>query len=97
MFLEWRGNGLIALSVLVFMCIPCVSLIGDKYQPVGWLIGGVIGLIGGPLCIRYGRRWNETGTYHSMYWVPLQGWGYIFLALAIFLLVAGAVGFVKIL
>lgn len=97
MFLVWRGNGLVAMAAIVAMCVPCVSVIGDKYQPVGALVGGLIGLIGGLLCIRYGRRWNKDGAYHSMYWVPLQAWGYIVLVPAVFGLVTGSVGLLKLL
>ena len=97
MFIVWRGNGLLALAVLAAMCTPCVAGIGQKYESVGALIGGLFGLVGGVLCIRFGRRWNQAGIYHSMYWVPLQGWGYIVLVLAIFGLVTGSVKLINVL
>jgi hypothetical protein len=96
-FIVWRGNGLVALAALVAMCVPCVAGVGSEYAPVSAMIGGVLGLVGGLLCVRYGRRWNRGVTSHSMYGVPLQGWGYVLLALAALWFVAGSVGLYRVL
>jgi hypothetical protein len=96
MFIVWQGNGIVAMAALAAMCIPCVSAIGDKKDmPIGAFVGGVFGAVGAWLCIRYGRRWNHAGTAHSMYWIPLQAWGYIIGVFAAFGLVTGTVGLVK--
>lgn len=96
-FIVWRGNGLVALAALVAMCVPCVAGVGSEYAPVGTMVGGVLGLAGGLLCVRYGRRWNRGATNHSMYGVPLQGWGYVLLVLAALWFVAGSVGLYRVL
>jgi len=65
----------------------------QKEHAVGALVGGVLGLIGAYLCIGFGRRWNERENIHTMYWIPLQIWGYIIIPIALFGLASGVVGF----
>src|SRR5262245_52712077 len=89
MILIWNGLGIIALGVLV----PAVFLYGlfarKGQHGLGFLMAGLTLLGGGIGCVILGRMWNREGTEHSLYWVPLQGWGYAYLPFGLMFAVVG--------
>ena len=79
MILIWRGWGLMAVVALLLPLAVCAGLL-EGLPGLAFTLGGVALAAGGVVCIRYGRRWNREGTEHSLYFVPLQAWGWIYLA-----------------
>lgn len=81
MFLIWRGRGLLALVPAILLLGSCGGLIGFE-QRWPMLVGVTASLlIGGAVCVHYGTRWNRRGVEHSLYFIPLQAWGWACLAL----------------
>jgi hypothetical protein len=39
-------------------------------------------VVAGAVCVYFGNRWNRPVVEHSFYFVPLQVWGWVYLALA---------------
>ena len=81
MIFIWRGWGMLALVVLFPMIATCAGMIED------WPMGGVIAttcawlLLGGAVCVHFGTRWNRHGVEHSLYFVPLEVWGWVYLGI----------------
>lgn len=82
MILIWRGWGLLALVVVIPMLASCGGL-GTVQPPWMFLSALTISLLsGGAVCVYYGNRWNQQEVEHSLYFVPLQTWGWLYLGLA---------------
>jgi hypothetical protein len=75
MILIWRGWGLLAIVALLLPLGSCVGLL-DTRQGLAFVLGGLTLLGGGAACWVYGRRWNRPVTEHSLYFIPLQYWGW---------------------
>jgi hypothetical protein len=88
--LIWNGFGILALGVIV----PALVLYGffarRGQHGLGFLAAGVTLLVGGVGCVFLGREWNREGTQHSLYGIPLQGWGYAYLPFGLMFAVVGA-------
>jgi hypothetical protein len=90
MIFIWNGLGIIALAALIppFMLY---WLFANKGQHgLGFLMAGLTLFAGGIGCVVLGRMWNRGETHHSLYWVPLQGWGYAYLPFGLMFAVVGA-------
>jgi hypothetical protein len=89
--LIWRGWGLFALVAFFPVLASCGLLDLDQKWPL--LLALLTGLtVGGIACVHMGRRWNRHGNEHSFYFVPLQYWGWGYLALAGLLAIALVIG-----
>ncbi len=87
MILVWRGWGL--LGTTGFVLILAWLGVGADLEPRGLKVAGLFLSIflSGLLCLDRGLRWNRHGNYHTLYYIPLQFWGYLYLGMsAIFLL-----------
>src|SRR5262245_22997918 len=91
MIFVWRGWGPLALAVLILPVASCAGLI--DYSPVvANALFGMFLLMGGVTCVHLGRKWNRGSGYHSMYWLPLESWGWVYVFIGVCLvliLVAG--------
>jgi len=79
--LIWRGWGLLALVMLFPLLASCAGLIEARPFWLFELAAGLSLLAAGVVCVHYGTRWNRNGAEHSLYFVPLQAWGWVYLAL----------------
>lgn len=82
MILIWRGWGLLAVVALFPMLASCAGL--ATVEPFGLCLFAVLLslVVAGAVCVYYGNRWNRPVVEHSFYFVPLQVWGWVYLALA---------------
>ncbi|MCE9635547.1 MAG: hypothetical protein K8T90_07570 [Planctomycetes bacterium] len=94
-FIVWRGNGLMALPVLIATALPALAFYGGRHASVGVMLSGIVAFLGGLLCVRFGRRWNAVEVQHTLYWLAPERWGYGYVALGVVLWCAGAVGLVQ--
>jgi hypothetical protein len=91
MVLIWRGWGLLAVVALFPLLASCAGLIIVEPMWIFTLAASLSLLLAGAVCVCCGTRWNRNGTEHSFYCVPLQVWGWVYLA-AISVFAAVAVG-----
>lgn len=90
MILIFNGFGVLALAALVPPAV-LYFLFADRGQHgLAHLSAGLSLLAGGLGCVALGRAWNRGGSRHSLYFVPLQGWGYAFLPFGLMFAVVGA-------
>jgi membrane protein YqaA with SNARE-associated domain len=97
----WRGAGIV---VLVFLFLP-PAVLGwnmqlwpnnrlEPWQDALVLVTGYV--LGGAVCIFLGRRLNRdartTGAYHDLYFLRVEHWGLIMLALAAVMVVGFPLG-----
>lgn len=94
MFLIWRGWGLMALVALFLPLASCAGLM-DTRQGLAFLAGGITLVGGGVACWVYGRRWNRPVTEHSLYFIPLQYWGLVYMLLGAFFTLGGVAGLIR--
>lgn len=87
--LIWRGRGLLAVVALLPVLGSCVGLMNIEPAALCLTAVGLALVLGGWFCAYYGRLWNRGGAHHTLYFVRLEVWGGIYLALAI--LPAGAI------
>jgi hypothetical protein len=78
--LIWRGWGLLAVVALFPLLASCAGLITVEPFWIFTLAAALSLLFAGAVCIYYGSRWNRNGVEHSFYFVPLQVWGWVYLA-----------------
>lgn len=81
MILIWRGWGLLAVVALFPMLASCGGLITVEPFWIFMLAWALSMLFAGGVCVYCGTRWNRRGVEHSFYFVPLQVWGWIYLAI----------------
>jgi hypothetical protein len=82
-FVSWRGKGPIALACAGLPLAACGGLIDVKpgwLLPVGFLSSLIVS---GFICWYLGRRWNKGSGHHSLYYIPLEFWGYIYWGIAL--------------
>jgi hypothetical protein len=85
-----------AVASLFPLLASCAGLI--TVEPFWVFILAAAGslLFAGAVCVHYGTRWNRGGTGHSFYFIPLQVWGWVYLAaLGLFAAVAFGGGIVR--
>ncbi len=93
MLLIWRGWGLLAVVSLFPLLASCAGLINVESFWIFTLAAAGSLLLAGAVCVHCGTRWNRGGTEHSFYFVPLQVWGWGYLAaFGLFAVVAVAGG-----
>ena len=81
MILIWRGWGLLALVVLFPVLALCAGM--DSVAPkllIPLLIAASL-LGGGMACVYYGTKWNRPNIVHTLYFLPLQAWGWFYLTI----------------
>lgn len=90
----WRGRGILAFLTAVPPIACCIGLI-DWRPAVAMVVFGTALAIAGLVCRHYGRRWNQgTGT-HTMYWIPLEVWGWIYIIVGLLFAFAAGVGLAR--
>jgi hypothetical protein len=90
----WRGWGPVAAVAAFLPLISCAGLM-DVNPVLALACFGITLLAGGLACRYYGRKWNQGTGFHSMYWIPLEVWGWIYLALGGVFAVLGTITLVK--
>lgn len=79
MILIWRGWGLLAVVAFFPVLASCAGLVDlDSKIPLIFAVSGSL-LLGGGGCVYFGTRWNRDRENHSLYFVPLQVWGWLYL------------------
>jgi hypothetical protein len=91
MILIWRGWGLLAVVALFPLLASCAGLITVEPFWVFMLAASLSLLLAGGVCVYCGTRWNRNGAEHSFYFIPLQAWGWAYLA-AVCLLALATIG-----
>ena len=82
LILIWRGWGLLGIVALFPMLAACAGLADlDSKIPMFIAVCGSL-LLGGGVCVYYGTLWNRSGCLHSLYFVPLETCGWIYLVCA---------------
>jgi hypothetical protein len=94
MILVWRGWGLLALVALFLPLASCAGFV-DWNPAVAVALGGLTLAVGGLACVRYGRKWNRGSGFHTMYWVPVEHWGWVYIGVGGLLGLAGLAVVVK--
>ena len=94
MFVDWRGWGPLALVALFLPLLSCIGLI-DKNPLWFGLVCGLALLGGGVICWTCGRHWNRLATEHSVYGIPLQYWGMLYMAFGGLLLLTFAAAMIR--
>ena len=78
MIIVWRGRGFLALVATFLPLASCAGLM--DFNPVlAVSLAGIATLGGGLACRHYGRKWNQGSGFHTMYWIPLEIWGWIYI------------------
>ena len=80
MLLIWRGWGLLAVVVFFPVLASCIGLITVEPMWIFWLVVWLLLLLAGAVCVSCGTRWNNRGTEHSFYFIPLEVCGYLYLS-----------------
>lgn len=80
--LIWRGWGLLGLVALFPMLAACAGLADlDSKTPLFLAVCWAL-MLGGVICVYFGTLWNRVSCQHSLYEVPLETCGWIYLACA---------------
>jgi hypothetical protein len=95
MILIWNGLGILALAALVPPVLLFFLFESKGQHGLAHLSAGLALIAGGLGCVVLGRMWNREGTQHSLYFVPLQGWGYAYLPFGLMFAVVGAFEIVR--
>jgi hypothetical protein len=93
--LIWRGWGLLAVVALFPLLASCAGLIDVEPSWVCLLAAALSLLLGGVVCVYCGTRWNRHGAEHSFYFIPLQAWGWLYLAVVGLIALAAIGGAIK--
>jgi hypothetical protein len=76
-----RGRGLLAVVAVFPVLACCACLAGEKPEwmlPTGLFVSL---LVAGSACIHYGNKWNRPAVEHTLCYLPLQAWGWLYLSL----------------
>jgi hypothetical protein len=92
--LVWRGWGLLGIIALFLPLASCVGFL-EAWPGLAFLFAGLTLFGGGIVCRYFGRRWNRIGNEHTLYNVPLQVWGWIYIAVGGLMAVVGIVGAIR--
>ncbi len=95
MILIWRGWGLLAIVALFPLMASCAGLISVEPFWVFIIASSLSMLLAGAVCVYCGIRWNRHGAEHSLYFVPLEAWGWVYLSFAGLIALAAVGGAVK--
>jgi hypothetical protein len=93
-FLFWRGRGLLGIVAIFLPLATCAGL-SDWDRGGALLIGGLTLAGGGWVCRHFGRKWNQGSGFHSLYFLPLEVWGWIYLLAGAAFALLAAVVFVR--
>lgn len=78
MIVVWRGWGILAFVAAFLPLASCIGLIEWNFG-VALFMAGITALIGGILCRYLGRKGNEGGIRHSLYNIPVETWGLVYM------------------
>ena len=90
----WRGWGPVA-AVAAFLPLASCGGLMDWNPMVALTCFGVTLVGGGFACRHFGLKWNRGSGYHAMYWIPLEIWGWIYIAVGGFFGVLGTIALIK--
>jgi hypothetical protein len=94
MIFVWRGWGPVVLVALFLPLASCAGLM--DWHPIAAIGIGSLALLGGGLACRYfGKRWNKGSGFHSMYGVPVEIWGWVYVVAGGAMSALIVAGFVK--
>ncbi len=80
MILVWRDRGLVAVVATFLPLVSCAGLM--DWKPIVALeCFGVSLLVGGMACRHYGLKWNQGSGLHTMCGIPLETWGWVYIAI----------------
>ena len=105
MHVIWQGRGPIALVALIIpMALMTIGLLVFSHledisplMKVLW-VGAplVLGcLIAGGICHRWGRRLNKDQNLHTLYYIPLQHWAFIYWGIALGGIILVVIGLIR--
>ena len=90
----WRGWGPVAAIALFLPLASCAGLMDwDPAVALGCFSVSLVA--GGFACRYYGLKWNQGSGLHTMYWIPLEIWGWIYIAIGGLFGLLIAVGLIK--
>jgi hypothetical protein len=92
--LVWEGWGLVAMVAAFLPLASCVGLM-DWDPIIAELCAGVSAVASGVVCRRLGLKWNQGRRLHTMYMIPLETWGWIYIVGGSSFVLLFGVGFVK--
>jgi hypothetical protein len=106
--LTWRGKGYVGIvAMFPFISILCKQvdwIIANNNKSdwilLIWLVAILLSLVfAGAVCVHFGSKWNYLNTKHTLWFIPLQIWGWFYLAgtciLTILLVVGGIYRMIK--
>lgn len=98
MIIWWSGRGILSIIVLVVTFLVCINIFPAEY---GDYVFAVTAFVSGVFCWYFGKKWNtkkrvvideKTGQQlkvknkHTLFFIPMQYWGILFLMLGVFFL-----------
>ena len=90
----WRGRGLLALVPGLLSLASCAGLM--ELSPLAAMIfGGLIWVVAGILCWRWGEEWNRGQHQHEMLRISLQNWGRFYCVIGVIVSLLVVVGLVN--
>ncbi|HEY1065037.1 MAG TPA: hypothetical protein VGE52_02970 [Pirellulales bacterium] len=77
MFIVWSGAGILAFLA---GCVPIFTfaLLVDRHPTFGLNLACAIAIAEGVALRHYGIRWNSEQRVHTLYWIPLEYWGWFY-------------------
>ncbi|WP_435622736.1 hypothetical protein [Flagellimonas sp.] len=95
----WSGRGFLIVLVLLATLFLCISILPNEYRDYGFVIST---FSTGGFSWFFGRKWNrrnertvideksgqrlKIGTLHTLFWIPMQYWGFVLPVLGIIIL-----------
>ena len=99
----WSGRGILSVLVLIISIIACIYILPKECADYGFAVSF---LVAGLFSWFFGKRWNssqrilkdeKTGqrivlkNRHTLFWIPMQYIGYIFILVGIVILFQSSV------
>lgn len=95
MILIWSGRGYLGVAVLIPVVASCAGLPTVEPFWVFLCVLAVSFLLAGVVCVYFGTRWNWFATKHTLYFIPLQMWGWVYFSLFPLIGAATVLGAIK--
>jgi hypothetical protein len=94
MILIWRGRGIVALLGLFLPLGSCAGLL-DWSPLVAFVVGGLTLFAGGVACRHFGRKWNQGSGIHTLYFLPMEWWGWVYMIVGAFFFLVSVAGLIR--